>query len=254
MNQIVFTDRGESMFYSDTTGMTVYSALEISICLETAVCVTGHREKYIRPYKDKPENYEITCTAVKLMLERYIDLIMEKGYNTLISGLAEGADLWAAEKVLCRKRFDKSCRLIGVMPYLKHSSGFSEENLKLLQLVERYSDMLITTCDKRNMTYGKTVTSLTDPNLYKRRNYFIVDNSAVVIAFFDDDNSFSGTAQTVRYAQRLNRPVFSFGIEDIHAVIDKAGLDKTAIYEELKNIKLDIPEPETLISQSQIIL
>lgn len=236
------------MFYSNTTGMAVYSALEISICREKAVCVTGHREKYIRPYKDNPENYDITCTAVKLMLERYIELVMEKGYNTLISGLAEGADLWSAEKVLCRKRFDKNCRLIGVMPYLKHSAGFSEENMKLLRLVERYSDLLITTCDKRNMTYGKTVTPFTDPNVYKRRNYYLVDNSAVVIAFLDDENSFSGTAQTVRYAKRLNRPVFSFGIEDVHKILDKSGLDRTSIYNELKKIRLDIPESTVQIS------
>lgn len=232
------------MFYSNTTGLAVYSALEISIRRETAVCVTGHREKYVKPYKNNPEYFDITCTAVKLMLDRYIELIMEKGYTTLISGLAEGADLWAAERVLCRKRFDKNCRLIGVMPFLKHSSGFSEENLKLLRLVERHGDLLITTCDKRNVTYGKNAAPYTDPNVYKRRNYYIVDNSAVVIAFCSDDNLHSGTAQTVRYAQRLNRPVYSFGIDDVHALLDRAGFDKTAIYEELRNITLDIPEPE----------
>lgn len=232
------------MFYSNTTGMAVYSTLEISIRREKAICITGHREKYVKPYKNNPDNFDITCTAVKLMLERYIEIIMGKGYTTLISGLAEGVDLWAAERVLCRKRFDKECRLIGVMPFLKHSAGFSEENMNLLRLVERHSDLLITTCDKRNVTYGKNATPYTDPNVYKRRNYYIVDNSAVVIAFCSEDNPHSGTAQTVRYAQRLNRPVFSFGIEEVHALLDKTGFDRTAIYEELQKITFDVPNPE----------
>lgn len=233
------------MFYSNTTGMAVYSTPEISIRRDTAVCVTGHREKFIKPYRNNPAYFDTTCTALKLMLERYIEIVMEKGYTTLISGLAEGVDLWAAERVLLRKRFDKDCRLIGVMPYLKHSAAFSEENMNLLRLVERHSDLLITTCDKRNMTYGKNSTPYTDPNVYKRRNYYIVDNSSIVIAFCSDDNLHSGTAQTVRYAQRLNRPVFSFGIEDVHALLDKTGFDKTAIYMELKKIELDVPVADT---------
>jgi hypothetical protein len=49
----------------------------------------------------------------------------------------------------------------------------------------------------------------------------------------------------VRYAQRLNRPVFSFGIEDVHALLDKTGFDKTAIYMELKKIELDVPVADT---------
>ncbi len=231
------------MFYSNVTGLPVYSTLEVCIRRETAVCVTGHREKLIAPYRDDPDMLGITRTAVKLMLERYIDIVMDKGYTTLISGLAEGTDLWAADYVISRKRFASECKLIGIMPYLKHANGFSAENTELLKRVERHADLLITTCDNRNMIYGKTVGSNADPHVYRDRNFFMVDNSAAVIAFHSEASAHSGTGQTVRYAERLGKPIFSFGIDDVYNVIDSAGPDKAAIFEALKSIKFSVPKP-----------
>lgn len=231
------------MFYSNTTGLPVYSALEISIRRETAVCVTGHREKLIVPYEDDSDNAEITRTAVRLMLERYIDIVMENGYTTLISGLAEGTDLWAADHAIARKRCVKESKLIGVMPYLKHAGGFSTENTEILRRVERYADLLITTSDNRRVTYGKTVSPMTDPTLYRTRNYYMVDNSSAVIAFHSDVNPYSGTGQTVRYAERLERPIYSFSLNDVYAVMDRAGMEKQAIYDEIQKLSLNVPKP-----------
>lgn len=230
------------MFYSELTGLPVYSTAEISIDRETAVCVTGHRVKSIIPYKGKSEYFGITCYATKLMLDRYIGIVMKKGYTTLLSGLAEGTDLWAAERLLYRKRFEKNRRLVGVMPYMKHYTGFKPESLELLRLAERYSDRLITTCDNVNMTYGSSHTSVTSPDLYRNRNYYLVDNSSVVIGFYCESNPYSGTAQTVRYAEKLHRPIFTFDINDVHSLLDRAGLEKIAIYNELKKLRLDVPD------------
>ncbi|MBO5343291.1 MAG: DUF1273 family protein [Ruminococcus sp.] len=231
------------MFYSELTGMPVYHTDEVCIRKETAVCVTGHRTKSIKPYRDNPENFGITCYAAKLMLDRYISIVMKKGYTTLLSGLAEGTDLWAAERVLFHKRYEKERRLIGVMPYMSHFNGFKANNIELLRLVERHADMLVTTCNNVNMTYGRKQTPLTDPTIYKKRNYYMVDNSAVVIAFYNESNPRSGTGQTVRYARQLGHLVLCFDNDDIHRLLDRAGLDKMAIYNELKKLKLNVPKP-----------
>lgn len=230
------------MFYSNMTGLPVYSALEICIRRDTAVCVTGHREKLIAPYRNDPCMMEITCTAVKLMLERYIDIVMDKGYTTLISGLAEGADLWAADYVIARKRFASECKLIGIMPYLRHADGFSAKNTELLKHVERHADLLITTCDNRNMIYGKKGGFNADPHVYRDRNFFMVDNSSAVIAFYSE-SAHSGTGQTVRYAEHRGKPIFSFGLKDVYNVIDSAGTEKAALIETIKSIKFSVPKP-----------
>ena len=231
------------MFYSNVTGLPVYSALEVCIRRDTAVCVTGHREKFIAPYRGDPDMAEITRTAVKLMLKRYIDIVMDKGYTTLLSGLAEGTDLWAADHVIARKRFASDCNLIGIIPYLKHANGFNAENMELLNRVERYADLLITTCDNRNMIYGKKGVTNADPNVYRDRNFFMVDNSSAVIAFYNEKLAHSGTGQTVRYAEHRDKPIFSFSINDVYKVIDSAGTDKAAIFEALKSINLSVPKP-----------
>lgn len=231
------------MFYSNVTGLPVYSAIEVCIRRETAVCVTGHREKFIAPYRNDPDMLGVTRTAVRMMLERYIEIVMDNGYTTLISGLAEGTDLWAADHVISRKRFDPDCRLIGIIPYLKHANGFSAENIELLKRVERHADLLITTCDNQNMTYGKPAGCNTDPNVYRDRNFFMVDNSSAVIAFHNESSMHSGTGQTVRYAEQRDKPIFSFGIDNVYKVIDSAGTDKAAIFEALKDIDLSVPKP-----------
>lgn len=231
------------MFYSELTGISTYSTAEISIRRDTALCVTGHRSKSVIPFQENPENFEITCYTARLMLDKYISTALKKGYTTLLSGLAEGTDLWAAESMLYHKRFYTDKKLIGIMPFMKHYVGLNSKSLELLRFVERHSDLLITTCDKVNMTYGKHNTATTNPNVYRNRNYFMVENSAAVIAFLSESNPYSGTGQTVRYAKQLERPVYSFSIEDVHSIIEKSGFDKQDILNEVKNIIPPIEAP-----------
>ncbi len=231
------------LFHAELTGMPVYSTRVMHIKREIALCVTGHREKTIVPYKDDPENLELTKYAVRAMLDGYLTAAMKKGYTTILSGLAEGADLWAAQRVLFHKRYEKDRHIIGVMPYMKHYRGFSSKNTDLLRLVERHADFLVTTCDDPNMRYGKDYSRFTDPQIYRRRNYYMVDNSSIVIAFYNGGNSRSGTGQTLRYAKQLGRKVYSFSLDDVYQLMEKTDCDKMAMYNEMKNLKLDIPEP-----------
>lgn len=235
------------MFNSVATGIPVYSEQEVHIRSDIAVCVTGHRERAVIPYKGDPENLDITRTAVRMMLGRYIDIVMKKGYTTLLSGLAEGTDLWAADHVLKRKRYSKETRLIGVMPFLEHCSKFSAESMETLRLIERFADLLITTNNDPNITYGKIKRASTDPNLYRTRNRYLVENSSIMIAFYNSSNlPYSGTGQTVRLARQAEMPILSFGIDDVYELLDRTGTDKIAIYEELESLRLNVPKPSAI--------
>lgn len=234
----------EGFFRAELTGMPAYSSRVMHIRKENAVCITGHRDKSIIPYRNDPTNLDITIFAVKAILNGYLSAALKKGYTTVISGLAEGIDLWAAKIALTQKRYEDKRRLIGVMPYRKHYHGFSRENKELLQEVERYADFLVTTCDNPQMIYGKRATAFTDPQIYRKRNYYMVDNCSLVIAFYNEDNPRSGTGQTIRYAKQQGKYILSFNSEDVYRLIEKTGGRKIAICEEMQNLKIDLPKAE----------
>lgn len=232
--------------YSKTSGMPVFPVSDVIIQKETALCITGHRENSIAPYRNDPRLLPVTIMTVRLMLGRYINIVMDSGYSTMINGLAAGTDLWAADHCLKRKRFAKT-KLIGVLPFLRHADYLKENYMDILRRVERYADGLITTCDIPDMTYSRKQIPGTSSVLYQNRNYYMVNNSSVVVAFFNGGIR-SGTAQTIHYAQRQNKPVFSFGIEDVFAVLDEAGTEKSAIIKRINDISFTVPKPEPLQS------
>ena len=217
------------MFNSLVSGMPVYPASEYISDKRKAVCITGHREKSILPSNNDSAYADVTAAAVRLMLCRYIDMAVESGYTTFFSGLATGTDLWAADYIV-RKKQSSDIKLIGVMPYLRHAEHFKRDFLEMLDNAERDADMLLTVNTDPDIVYSKYGTG---SGLYRDRNYFMVDNSSAVIAFRNAENIASGTAQTMNYAYRQGRIIHSFGLNDVYAVIDKAGDDIYSIAREI---------------------
>lgn len=210
------------MFRSLISGMPVVSASEYVPDRGRTVCITGHREKSILPYREDRLFSDITVGAVKLMLYRYIDMAAERGFTDFISGLATGADLWAAEYIIRKKNNDPRIRLIGAMPYLRHAERFPGSYRVLLESVERSADLLVTVNGDPDIVYGKHGSAA---GLYRDRNYYMVDRSSAVIAFLNEGSFASGTSQTVNYAYRSGRLVCRFGLGDVYELIDRAGTD-----------------------------
>lgn len=144
------------MLFSIDSGVPVLPSDEIVTDRADTVCFTGHRENSVLPYRGDPIYSSITLRTVQLMLFRYIDMAVESGYRSFISGLAEGTDLWAAKYILGKKHSDSSIRLIGVMPYLRHAERFSPRYKELLCDAERGADMLLTTNTDPDVVYGKS--------------------------------------------------------------------------------------------------
>lgn len=226
------------MLLSLVSGAPVYSAGMLVPDAERTICITGHREKNISPYGDNPLYRNITIQSVKLMLYRYIDMAVESGYTNFLSGLAMGTDLWAAEYILSKRKSNKKLRLFGAMPYLRHADFFSGEYRNILKKVEQEADFLVTVNDNPHIRYGSPSKGADySKTLYRDRNYFMVDSAAAVIAFLNEENSISGTAQTVNYAGRTGKAVFRFGMKDIYSVIDSAGTDIRSIGREIAFIE-----------------
>ena len=56
-------------------------------------CFTGHRQ----------EKLSLSEAEVKTLLEKAIDMAIQNGFTTFITGMASGVDIWAAEIVLERR-------------------------------------------------------------------------------------------------------------------------------------------------------
>lgn len=221
------------MLFSLDSGKPVYTADEADINGKNILCFTGHREKSITACAKACGLGRSALVSVKLTLYRYIDMAADYGYDTFISGLASGIDLWAAEYVLLKRRKNSGIRLIGAMPYLRHSQRFCAEDKALLTAVENEADMLISVCGDPEAYFSKTCSGRGSPTLYRDRNYYMVDHSDTVIAFFNKDNFCSGTAQTVNYARRCGKRVVSYDFDKVREIIESTGEDIRKIGREI---------------------
>lgn len=214
------------MIHSLNTDRNFLFTSEFSSQPSKSLCFTGHREKSIPPYDNDPSYREMTYFALRLILSRYTDIAIKSGYTDFFSGFAEGVDLWAASEVLNRRKNDNAIKLIGAVPFLRHAQYFSEENIKLLQYVEKNADAVITTCTDANAVFNNFAPQ-GDPSrqLYRDRNYFMVDNSSAVIAFVNENIKWSGTHQTVNYALKKGIKVCRFGLKDVYALMEHSEFD-----------------------------
>jgi len=209
-------------FYSLTSGVILDMPENMKNDRKTTICISGHREKSIIPYKNDYSYHEITVSTVKCLLERYLDLAYLNGYDTFISGLAVGADLWGAEHIIKRRRQGMDLKFIGIMPYLHHADSFPKKYIDLLYKVEKEADKLILMSDNPDISYKSHPLEKNESNtLYRDRNYFMVDCSSAIIAFFNDGNYYSGTAQTVNYAVKNNLNICRFGLDTVYALIER---------------------------------
>ena len=217
------------------SGVEVLPASSVSMDIKKTVCITGHRASRIAPYGNNPVYRNITYSAVKLMLYRYIDMAIEAGYENFISGLANGTDLWSAEYVLMKKRRNDRIKLTAVMPFLRHAEFMSENEIFKLADVERKADCLLTVNTNPDIVYGKNSSAGFSKNLYRDRNYYMVDNSSAVIAFLDNSIKYSGTFQTVNYAYKNGRRICSFSMEQIYSIIQKSDFNIRTIGYDIAN-------------------
>ncbi|MBQ3920434.1 MAG: DUF1273 family protein [Oscillospiraceae bacterium] len=151
---------------------------------EKTACFTGHRPEKL------PCGGDERSTAVKMlksMLYTEVEMACAEGYDTFITGMQKGIDLWAGEIVMeLMNRYD--LHMCAVLPYEGFGSGFKDKDKWLFGRILDNSERIVTICPGY------------EPGCMNRRNTYMVDNSSLVIAVLGDSRS--GTASTVRYAER----------------------------------------------------
>ena len=142
------------------------------------LCFTGHR----------PEKLHLSEAEVYIVLKNAIDAAIEDGFTTFISGMARGVDIWAAEIVLEQKKAHAEIRLICALPYPDFEKRWKPAWQK------RYAAIL------EKADYVKILCRTFSMESYQRRNEWMVDHSARVIAIYN--GSTGGTKKTIDYAVR----------------------------------------------------
>jgi len=147
-------------------------------------------------YKYNEEHPE--CQLLKYELYGEIINKCMQGVNTFYTGMAMGIDMWAAEAVLkAKKEFFYNINLIAVIPFYQHKDTIDTIYHSRYDEILKMCTDIVYTCEEYH------------PSSYKIRNEYIVDHCDYMIAVYDEANPKyrSGTASTVRYAQKMNRDI-----------------------------------------------
>ncbi len=147
------------------------------------VAFTGHRPEKIRGGKDE------TGAEVQHIKDELKRLILDKisgGCIWFLTGMAMGADIWAAETVLSLKKEHPYIRLVAAVPFPGQSDGFPQS------WKERYRAVL-SRCDEVH-----TISLQRQPGCYMLRNKWLVEHSSHIIGVYN--GSRGGSMQTLNMA------------------------------------------------------
>jgi len=151
---------------------------------EKTACFSGHRTHKIKNTEDMTANLNAILTAA-----------IEQGYTHFISGACAGFDLLAAEAVIALKQKYPHIKLILAVPFPEQADKWANE------AKQRYLRILVASDDM------KLVSQSYYRGVYYVRNRFMVDNSSLLICYFN--GSSGGTAYTVEYADKKGLRIYN---------------------------------------------
>ncbi|MBQ9392753.1 MAG: DUF1273 family protein [Oscillospiraceae bacterium] len=147
-------------------------------------CFSGYRPDKL-PWGE--EENDPRCLALKSRLQDAVEAACQEGFCHFIVGMADGVDLYCCELVQSlRSRYPITVE--AAVPCRGQAGRWSRK--KRL----RY-DVLLAGCDQVTVLQEEY-----DPGCMLRRNRYMVDHAAMLIAVFDGQPG--GTQSTVAYAMK----------------------------------------------------
>ena len=148
-------------------------------------CFSGHRPSKL-PWGGN-EN-DPRCIALKSRLYDAVLAAYDEGYRHFICGMAQGCDMYFAEVVLRLRQAHPEVSLEAAIPCPSQADSWSAAQR------ERYR-ALLSRCDYETMVQAEYT-----PDCMQRRNRYMVDHAALLIAVHDGLPG--GTRRTIEYAMR----------------------------------------------------
>lgn len=142
-------------------------------------CFTGHR----------PEKLHSSERKICKELEREIRAAVDDGFQTFISGMARGSDIWAAEIVLKLRDKGAPIRLIAASPFEGFELSWS------LHWQKKYAAIMA------KADHIRFISPSYDRGCFQRRNEWMVNHSSRLIAVFNGGSG--GTKNTIDFAAKV---------------------------------------------------
>ena len=149
-------------------------------------CFTGHRPEKL-PWGTNEGDPR--CLALKAAIRDAVAAAYDEGFRHFICGMARGCDLYFAEAVVALRAERPGVTLEAAVPCPTQADGWGERDRR------RYAGLLAQ-CDYETMVQDHYA-----PGCMQRRNRYMVDRSARLLAVYDGVPQ-GGTAQTLAYALR----------------------------------------------------
>lgn len=156
----------------------------------TTVCFTGHRPTEFGGYD---ESLPQIC-YIKNALRDKIESAILNGYDTFISGMACGVDMWAAEAVIELQGKYSHIKLVAAIPFAEQASVWPEHTQ------ERWTGIITKASE----------TKYVSPSGYAAwkmqvRNVWMVDHASLVIAVWN--GAPGGTNNCIVYAKQTDTAI-----------------------------------------------
>ena len=160
---------------------------------ENTCCITGHRpEKLAFGYDESHPD----CIALKENLSDCVRRLIEWGYTTFISGMAQGSDIFFAEAVLSARQAHKAIRLLAAVPYKGQERRWAPAYKRRYRSILRRADEVV------------VLSPHYQQGCFMHRNRFMVDNSSLLIAVYTGQGG--GTGNTISYAASKDLSILWF--------------------------------------------
>lgn len=153
-------------------------------------CFTGHRPDKL-PWGLNEQ--DLRCASLKRSLDRELEGLYRRGFRHFISGMAMGCDLYFAEAVLSLREKFPEITVEGAVPC-------PTQALRWPDLMRRRWQNILDRCDLETVVQQNY-----DRWCMLRRDRYMVDRSAAVLAVFD--GTAGGTQYTLNYAMDQNREI-----------------------------------------------
>ena len=153
-------------------------------------CFTGHRPDKLPWGLDESDP---RCLAIKRSMTRELEGLYRRGYRHFISGMAMGCDLYFAEAALSLRKRYPGVTVEGAVPCPTQAQKWPER-------LRRRRRLILNDCDLETV-----VQQHYDRFCMHRRDRYMVDRSAAVLAVFDGTPG--GTQYTLNYAMDKGREI-----------------------------------------------
>ncbi len=152
---------------------------------EKICCFTGHRPNKL-PWRD--DETDPRCLSLKRSIGQAVKKAYDQGYRHFICGMAQGCDFYFCEAVQALRDERPGVTVEAAIPCPEQAERWPEADRA------RYRK-LVGLCD-----FETVVQHYYDRSCMLRRNRYMVDRSALLIAAFDGGRG--GTMYTITYALR----------------------------------------------------